>query len=151
MNSVVNKTIKRRFMKTIAFCLLLVLSMNVMMAQVATHPKSGPAGSWRVLGTTHANHTADHDAIYVQGPYDFLRKLKFKVTDAPLNIQRMIVRYDDGGAPENINTRYEIAKGGESRVIELKGGKRKLKAIEFRYETKGLLNGKADVTLFGMK
>jgi hypothetical protein len=75
----------------------------------------------------------------------------FKFTDSPLNITKMIVRYDDGGIPENIETRFEIPKGGESRVIDLKGQKRKIKTVEFWYETKGFLNGKADLTLFGMK
>lgn len=45
-----------------------------------------------------------------------------------------------------------IKKGGESRQIDLKGaGKRSLRKIEFWYETKGVLQGKADVTVFGMK
>ena len=130
---------------------LFILTGFFIQAQKVIQPKAGPAGSWKVLGTTHAKHTADHDAIIVAGPYDFFRKLKFKVTDAPLNLQRMIVRYDDGGAPENIETRHDIPKGGESRVIDIKGGKRKLKSVEFWYDTKGLFNGTADVTLFGMK
>ena len=120
-------------------------------AQQVSQPRSGNTGTWRVLGTTQAKHSADHDVIYVKGPYDYFRRLKFKVTDAPLNLQRMVVRYDDGGAPENIDVRYNIPKGGESRVIDLRGGKRKLKSVEYWYDTQGLLNGKADVTLFGIK
>ncbi len=121
------------------------------LAQKVVHPKGGAPGQWRLLGTTHANHTADHDAIVVQGPYDNFRKLKFKVTDAPLNMQHMVVTYDNG-APDRIDVRENIAKGGESRVIDLRGvGKRSLRRVEFWYDTKGFLNGKADVTLFGMK
>jgi hypothetical protein len=66
-------------------------------------------------------------------------------------MRHMIVKYDDGGAPERIEVRYNISKGGESRVIDLKGGKRKLKSVEFWYETTGVLQGRADVTLFGKK
>lgn len=66
-------------------------------------------------------------------------------------MRRMVVRYDDGRAPENIELRYNIPKGGESRIVDLRGGKRKLKSVEFWYDTKGILNGRADVTLFGMK
>ena len=66
-------------------------------------------------------------------------------------MQRMIVRYDDGGTPENIELRFTIPQGGESRLIDLKGGRRKIKAVDFWYETKGFLNGKANLTLFGMK
>lgn len=120
-------------------------------AQKVVKPRAGSVGSWRLLGTTEANHTADHDIIIVAGPFDFFRKLKFKVTDAPLNMQRMIVRYDDGALPENIDLRFNIPQGGESRIIDLKGLKRKIKSVEFWYDTKGFLKGKANVTLFGMK
>lgn len=143
---------KKSHIKLVFSLLMLIVSSIVVQAQHnnKNNYKNKSAGSWRVLGTLHAQHTADHDRLEVNGPHDYFRKLKFKVTDSPVNIQRMVVRYDDG-APENINTRYEIPKGGESRVIDLKGGKRKLKSIEFWYETKGFLNGKADVTVFGMK
>lgn len=138
----------------IILILICLLGINFnMYSQKVLHPKKNTinnAGTWRVLGTVHAKHTADHDQLNVPGPHDYYRKIKFKVTDSPVNIQRMIVRYDDG-APENINTRVEIPKGGESRVIDLNGGKRKLKSIEFWYDTKGFLNGKADVTVVGMK
>lgn len=126
------------------------LNYTVQAQKIKHNNNTVKAGSWRLLGTVHAKHTADHDALAVPGPHDYYRKIKFKVTDSPVNIQRLVVRYDDG-APENINTRVEIPKGGESRVIDLKGGKRKLKSIEFWYDTKGFLNGKADVTVFGMK
>lgn len=107
--------------------------------------------SWRLLGSVSAGHNGDHDVIHVDGPHDSFRKLKFRVTKSPLNMQRMVVTYDDKGAPENIDVRNEIPKDGESRVIDLKGGKRKLRSVEFWFDTKGILNGKAEVTLFGMK
>ena len=137
--------------KITCLAILFVGLSEFVTAQKVVQPRGGAPGSWRLLGTTHAKHSADHDAIFVKGPYDYFRRLKFKVTDAPLNMQRMIVRYDDGGAPENINLRFNIPKGGESRVIDLRGGKRKIKSVEFWYDTKGFLNGQADVTLFGMK
>jgi len=113
--------------------------------------KPGAAGEWRVIGQTHAKHTVDHDQIFVQGPFDNFRRIKFKVTDSPLTIHRMVVTYDNG-APDNIDVRQNIKKGGESRAIDLRGiGKRSVRKIEFWYETKGILNGRADVTIFGMK
>lgn len=136
------------------FMLLLFLlsaySFNTAFAQKVKSPNVAPTGKWVLIGTTHASNTADHDFIILNGPGDNFRKLKFKVTDAPLNLFKMVVTYDNG-APDNIEVRQEIPKGGESRVIDLKGGKRSLKRIDFWYDTKGLLNGKADVTIFGMK
>lgn len=138
-------------MKSIFCILLAVFMIQGVSAQQVARPRSGPTGSWRYLGTTSARSTADHDVIIVAGPYDFFRKLKFKVKDSGLEMYYILVRYDDGGAPERIETRFNIPQGGESRVIDIRGGKRKLKSVEFYYRDKGVLNGKADVMLYGIK
>ncbi len=131
-----------------ALSVLLAVSAN---AQKIARPKPGPAGSWRLIGTVQANFKADHDTIVVRGPNDDFRKLKFKVTDAPLKLRRVVVTYDNG-EPDKLEVRENIKKGGESRAIDLKGaGKRSLRRIDFWFETKGILQGKADVTVFGMK
>ena len=120
-------------------------------AQKVVQPRGGSPGEWRLIGQTHADHAADHDTIIVKGPFDNFRKIKFKVTDAPLNMQHMVVTYDNG-APDKIDIRQNIPQGGESRVIDLRGvGKRSIRKIDFWYDTKGFLKGKADVTVFGMK
>ena len=131
--------------------ILLLLCFTAARSQVVRRPAAGPPGSWRLLGNTHARHTVDHDRIIVAGPYDYFRQLKFKVTNAPLNMLRMIVTYDDGGAPERIDIRYNIPRGGESRIIDLRGGRRKLRTVDFWYDTRTFLTGQADVTLFGIK
>jgi len=129
----------------------LALSAAPVLAQKVVQPRGGSPGEWRLIGQTHADHGADHDAIIVKGPFDNFRKIKFKVTDAPLNMQHMVVTYDNG-APDRIEVRQEIPQGGESRVIDLRGiGKRSIRKIEFWYDTKGFLKGKANVTVFGMK
>jgi hypothetical protein len=120
-------------------------------AEKVVQPNAGGAGKWVLIGQTHADHGADHDGIVVKGPFDNFRKIKFKVTDAPLNMQHLVVTYDNGN-PDKIDVRQEIPKGGESRSIDLKGiGKRSVRRIDFWYDTKGFLSGKADVTVFGMK
>ena len=121
------------------------------LAQQVVRPNPGNAGEWRLIGQTHADHAADHDSIIVKGPFDNFRKIKFKVTDAPLNMQHMVVTYDNG-QPDKIDIRQNIPQGGESRAIDLRGvGKRSIRRIDFWYDTKGFLKGKADVTVFGMK
>ena len=120
-------------------------------AQKAVAPRAGSSGTWRLIGTTHADRGADHDGIIVKGPFDDFRKVKFKVTNAPLNMQHMVITYDNG-QPDKIDVRQNIPQGGESRAIDLKGiGKRSIRRIDFWYDTKGLLKGKANVTVFGMK
>ena len=107
-------------------------------------------GAWVRLGRVTATHSADHDTIRVEGRNDDFRKLKFRVSDSPLNLHRIIVTYDNGGA-ERLDVRENIPKGGETRDIDLQGGKRSIRSIEFWYDTKGLFNGKADVTAYGRR
>jgi hypothetical protein len=109
-----------------------------------------PWDNWRELGSVKAGHNGDHDVINIDGPHDTFRKLKFRVDNSALNMKKMVVTYDDG-APENIDVRNNIPKGGESREIDLKGGKRNLRSVQFWFDTKGVLNGKAVVTLYGSK
>ena len=138
-------------LKGIMIVLLFITTNITLNAQNRNnHNGNNNVGSWRILGTMQATHNGDHDALEITGRHDSYRKLKIKVRNSPVNIERMLVRYEDG-RPEEINTRNQIPEGGESRVIDLKGGKRKLKAIEFWYDTKGFLNGKAELTIFGMK
>jgi hypothetical protein len=119
-------------------------------AQTVVQPRGGPPGAWRLIGTTQADRKADHDAIFVKGPFDDFRKVKFKVTNAGLNLDRMVITYDNG-VPDNIEVRQNIPEGGESRQIDLRGaGKRSIRKIEFWYDSKGLLK-RANVTVFGMK
>ncbi len=131
-------------------CFTTMLISQLGIAQKIVQPRPGTTGDWRLLGTTHADLGADHDAIIVSGPFDNFRKLKFKVTDAAIDMMRFTVTYDNGQV-ERIDTRFTIPQGGESRIIDLAGGSRSLRRVDFWYDTKGLFRGKADITLFGRK
>jgi len=137
--------------------LLVVLVLAVAWAVPANAQKvvrpngAGGAGAWKLLGTVNANFRADHDTIVVRGPFDNFRRVKFKVTNAPLNLRHLVVTYDNG-QPDRIEVRQNIPQGGQSRQIDLRGvGKRSIRRIDFWYDTKGVLKGKANVTVFGMK
>jgi hypothetical protein len=103
---------------------------------------------WVKLGSVNAGHDADHDRITVTGPHDNYRKLKFKVKNASLNMRHVVVTYDDG-APQSIDVKENLAAGAETRVIDLHGGKRSIRTIEFWHETKGNKGDKAEVVAFG--
>lgn len=142
------KNISNRF-KTLQFFILLGF-ISILHSYKVNSPEKMLNDNWRELGRVKAGHNGDHDRIEINGPYDSFRRLKFRVENSPLNMSKMVVVYEDG-APENIEVRNDIPKGGESRSIDLKGGKRKLKSVEFWFDTKGVLNGKAEVILYGSK
>jgi hypothetical protein len=130
---------------------LAVTGATAAIAQQVTRPNPGAPGQWRLIGTAHARHSVDHDTIVVAGPHDNFRAIKFKVTGAPLNMHRIVVTYENG-EPDRLDVRHDIPQGGETRTIDLRGaGQRRIRKIEFWYDTKGLGNRKAAVTAFGMK
>lgn len=112
-------------------------------------PMGGAPGQWEHIGTVHAKHMGDHDTLIVAGPGNHFRALRLRVSDAPVRMHRMRVIYDNG-APEEIPIRFHIPKGGASRVIDLRGGRRGVHQIDFWYDTKGWLKGSADVSVFGL-
>ncbi len=136
-------------MKTIR-TLVSITTIMLLMVAIVSSTEARPWDNWRELGSVKAGHHADHDRIEINGPHDTFRKIKIKVEGSDMKLRKMVVVYEDG-APENIQIRDDIKKGGESRPIDLKGGKRKLKSVEFWFEAKGFLSGKAEVYLFGSK
>jgi hypothetical protein len=108
-------------------------------------------GSWRLIAQTTADFSADHNVIVFGGLYDKVRSIKFEVTNAPLHLVQLVVRYDSGGV-ERIAVRQDIPSGGESQVIELAGaGAESLRRVECWYDAGAVEQGRADLTLLGME
>ena len=104
---------------------------------------------WKFIGDKIAAYGPDRDVLYVTGN-DNYRKIKIRVTDAPLYIYDMDV-YFDNGEKMNVPLKNLFHQGDESRVIDLPGGVRNLSKITFVYETKGVVHGKARVAVWGLR
>lgn len=139
-------------MKNSSIVLFLLLLVHQMCFSQQVRPgKPGPPGSWRIIGTTQARFTADHDGIVVTPPFDNFRRIQIKVTDAPLRMMKLQVTYGDG-APDILPVSVDIPQGGVSRAIDLRGvGTRHIRRIDFWYDTRGVARGRANVTVLGMK
>jgi hypothetical protein len=105
---------------------------------------------WKFIGDKNVRFGVDRDVIHCGSINDDFRQIKLKVTDGPLKVYDMKV-YFDNDEVQDISIRNRIPQGGESRIIDLKGGLRHLKKIEFWYETKGFARGKARVAVWGRK
>lgn len=103
---------------------------------------------WEKLGERKVNLGLDHDRIVVGSGDGIFSKLKIRVRNSGINLHKMVVYYGNGEKQE-LEVREEIQKGGESRVIDLDGRKRVIKEVDFWYDTKGIINDKAVVALWG--
>jgi len=115
-------------------------------ASTALYAQAG----WRFIADKTVAFGVDHDVIVTGNTNDDFRKLKLRVTDGPLKMYDMKV-YFDNGSIQDVSIRSRIPQGGESRVIDLDGGLRHIKRIEFWYETKGFRKGRARVAVWGYK
>ncbi len=105
--------------------------------------------SWQFIGDRKVNFLIDRDVIHVTGN-DNYRQIKLKVTNGPVHILDMDI-YFENGDKFDVAIRSRIPQGGESRVIDLPGGSRSIKKIEFWYETKGFKKGRARVAVWGRR
>ena len=130
----------------ISLCLMAVALFSF--TTVRTHGFS--SGNWRFLGDKRVGFGVDHDVLNFGNWSDDVRQIKLKVTDGPLKMYSMKIHFDNG-ATQDVALRFQFAQGSESRVIDLDGGLRHLSSIEYSYETKGLLKGKARVAVWGFQ
>ncbi|MBK7307015.1 MAG: hypothetical protein IPI88_08200 [Chitinophagaceae bacterium] len=115
-------------------------------ASTALHAQAG----WRFIADKMVAFGVDHDVIITGNTNDDFRKLKLRVTDGPLKMYDMKVYFDNGDV-QDVSIRAQIRQGGESRVIDLDGGLRHIRRIEFWYETKGFRKGRSRVAVWGYK
>jgi hypothetical protein len=58
----------------------------------------------------------------------------------------------ENGAFDNMDLRFNIPAGGESRVLDLNGGSRRIGKVEFWYRSqRPSFKGKAKIWLWGQK
>jgi len=147
-------------LKKMKKALFLVTTVSVLcshlIAQDVVAVKTGASGTWQELGTINVDFKLNHDDIVLMGPAEF-KSFKFKVFDAPVQILNMNVIYQNGKV-EQMNVKYLVQPGGESRVIDLKpkGGvkdsERKIRRITVWYQSAIKdQHGKAKLVLWGMK
>jgi hypothetical protein len=135
-----------------AAIILLVLIAAIMKFGYAQKPavvtKTEPG--WTKIGEITASFKMQDESIVVLGADEF-DAIKLKVTDAPINIERVQVFYESGDM-EELDVRSELSAGGETRAMRLEQPNRDIKKVAFTYKTLPNYNGeKAHVELHGLK
>lgn len=105
-------------------------------------------GDWVKLGMKKVDYKLDRDVIPVGIKEGSFNKLRVRVTGAPLNMHKMVVKYGNGSS-EELALRHNFAKGSATRVIDLKGGNRIITQIVFWYDSKNAANRRATVHVWG--
>src|ERR1044071_6965499 len=121
-----------RSSKSIRVVSLMFLVLTLSVAAVAQRrPYGGGGGRWQYLGQAHVDGANDHDRITVDDAGAF-RALQIEVRDAPIEFQRVVVHFENGGDHE-VEVRDRVRAGQRTRVIDLPGDRRRIRSVEFWY------------------
>ncbi|WP_037078430.1 hypothetical protein [Neorhizobium vignae] len=108
------------------------------------------ADAWTFLGRRKVRWAADHDVIHVGAQEARFDHILIKVEGNGIYIFDLDVRYSNG-APDHIPMGLHIPQGGQSRVINLRGGDRNIRNVSFTYRRPGDFDGPATVELWGQQ
>jgi hypothetical protein len=112
--------------------------------------RNDPIGpGWERLGTRNVNFRGDHD-IVAAGLQGKFRAIRIDVDRADLEMYDIRVHFANGDhfSP---GIRHHFREGSWSRTIDLPGGERIIKSIEFWYRTSHRGEGRANVDVWGRR
>ncbi len=122
--------------------------LAVALVLLATPAVAGKAHGWELLGERYVTDGLDHDVIQVTAAKGDFRSLKVRVKGHAVQFRAMRIQFGDGSV-QNVELRNVIPAGGESRVIDVEGHDRVIRAVEFTYDAQTYRGKKALVRLFG--
>ena len=85
-----------------------------------------------LLGQALVDGLRDHDRITVGRTEGRFQGIQIRVAGAPVEFQRAVINYANGTS-EEIELRNRIPAGGQSRVVDLRGGDRAISSVDFWY------------------
>jgi hypothetical protein len=136
--------------KTISlfFAVMLVIGrMNAQKPAVVVNDKSG----WHKIAETTVSFDREKDEVAVMLA-DKFAGLKFKVTDAAIELLDLDISFEDGSTKNVIIGHAMKMPGESSRVIDLPGNEKSIKKIAFRYKTvPNRQDKRAHVEIYGLK
>jgi hypothetical protein len=122
---------------------------NTILAQQPKVVVSDKTG-WHKIGETTVKFEKEKDEVVIMGA-DKFASLKFKVTDASIDLISAEVHYDNGTS-EKIDIHMPLKMAGETKVFNIKGGEHDLKKVVLVYKTvPNSKDEKAHVEIWGLK
>ncbi len=103
---------------------------------------------WVLLGKQEVGFQVDHDVIRVTASEGRFRAIGLHVSGAPLELLDMTVTFGDGEVFQP-KVRHDFRQGSTTRRIDLPGGQRVIKQVDFTYRSPNPEKGRANIELFG--
>lgn len=126
------------------------LVLLVAVSGCAARGAAGQDADWVMLGERTVTDRVDHDLIVVTAARGDFTRIKLTVRRAAVDFHRVVVHFRNGENQE-IEMRNTIPAGGETRAIDLRGGERVIRSVEFWYDARTIGGRRAVVRLFGRR
>lgn len=127
----------------IFFSLSLLLWLGISSAHLT-------AQTWTLLGSAKVHGGSDYDEIFVTAARGDFTAIKLIVENEGIDFDRVVVHFANGGQDE-LHIRSFIPAGGETRVLDLKGGDRVIRKVVFFYKSNPVTKKKGKVVLYGRR
>lgn len=127
-----------------------ILHIILITASLLLSPCVHKAQGWTELGSAKVHGAADYDEIWVTASRGDFTAIKLFVENEGIDFDRVVVHFANGGKDEMIIRNF-IPAGGETRVLDLKGGDRVIRKVVFYYKSNALTRKKAKVILYGRR
>jgi len=102
------------------------------------------------LGSRKVSLRAEKDTIVVTRSEGRFEALRLRVTGSDLAMYNIRVTFGDGST-WSPHTRLQFDEKSHTRGLDLPGGKRIIRKVEFWYQSKAPKTGRATVSLFGIR
>lgn len=126
---------------------VLICVLSLVTTSLAFSAAAG-SGRWEGLGTVTVTDRLDHDTMPVTRGQGTFTAIKLKVFKHAVEFRSVKIHFSNGETQE-VELRNKIPAGGESRVIDVHGGDRGIRSIEFLYDAQSVRGRRATVRVFG--
>jgi hypothetical protein len=108
------------------------------------------AEKWVFLGQRHVTDRVERDWVEVTASEGTFEAIQLRVKRSAVRFVDVTVVYG-AGTTDDLELRDVVPAGGQSRAIDLRGGNRVIKRVNFAYEAKSLGRRGAVVEVWGRR
>ena len=141
---------RENHVRRIRLAACLVVTASIGCASTGSPDNGSPDTVWTRLGELTVTDRQNGDRFTVGAGRGEFGRIKLTVDRTSVDFDRVIVHFGSGTRQE-ISLRSTINAGSETRVIDLDGGQRIIRTVEFLYDANTIRGRTARVRLFGQR
>ena len=114
----------------------------------ATRSKINPGANWNILGFKAIDYKSVKDVIIPKYPDKEVTAIRLSVSGGEVNIHHCVIHFVNG-EKQTVHLRKIYRPSMNGKVIDLKGGKRKIASLTYHYRPDLLNKSKTHIEMWG--